>query len=625
MYRLTYRNAIVLVGALLCAAATVHAQEPEPIEALYVTGGGWHDYDTQKQIVTEGLSERVNINWTIEYEAGDDSGRWPERFEQDDWLADYDVVVYHFCVTDVPGAEAVEGVVQEHVAHGVPAMFMHCAIHSMRADTTKWFEFGGVRSHRHESKHPYTVEVLEADHPIMQGFPEDGWETPAGELYVIEEVYENTTPLAEAYGEDTEEDHPVIWTNDYEGVRVFGTTIGHHNVTVESPVYLDLIGRGLLWSVDKIEDDGSPAEGYSAADAYAEMIDGERWYRLFDGESLDGWRVNEENPDSFQVEDGRIVVDGPRGHLFYDGPVAEANFKNFHFRAEVYTHPEANSGLFFHTRYQPSGWPAVGYEAQVNATHGDPRKTGSVYSVDDVMNDAPHEDGEWFDYEIIVDGDEITIRIDGETVTRYTEREEDIQGHRRLSSGTFAIQAHDPNSRVYFRNIFVRPIDGEFVGEAPEAGYEVPSDLVNVISPDDEITPLPSDDSPEGEGVGNAIDGNARTKYLNFQGGERASGFEVTLSRPAVVTALRLTSANDAPPRDPAAYRIEAAGEDGRWVEIAGGSLDLFRGRFAKQAVGFENDRAFRRYRVLFPEIQHPGVANSMQVAEVELMGRPEE
>lgn len=188
------------------------------------------------------------------------------------------------------------------------------------------------------------------------------------------------------------------------------------------------------------------------------MDDGSsEWISIWDGESLDNWRASE-NPESFQIEDGKIVVDGPRAHLFYEGPVADADFDNFEFRADVYTYPQANSGIFFHTEYQDEGWPAKGYEAQVNATHSDPRKTGSLYAVNDVMNNAPHEDEEWFTYHIKVEGDQITFKVDGETVMEFTEPDE-REGDIRLSSGTIALQAHDPNSRVYYRNIEVRPLD----------------------------------------------------------------------------------------------------------------------------------------------------------------------
>ena len=93
---------------------------------------------------------------------------------------------------------------------------------------------------------------------------------------------------------------------------------------------------------------------------------------LFDGKSLDGWKVNKENPKSIVVKDVNIVIDGPRAHLFYDGEVENHNFKNFVLRAEVMTKPSANSGIYFHTKYQDSGWPDAGFEAQVNNTHSVP-------------------------------------------------------------------------------------------------------------------------------------------------------------------------------------------------------------------------------------------------------------
>lgn len=199
------------------------------------------------------------------------------------------------------------------------------------------------------------------------------------------------------------------------------------------------------------------AFGFEFSEKNEEQEQSNDWISIWDGETLDNWRASE-NPDSFEVVDGKIVVDGPRGHLFYEGPVADADFVNFEFRADVYTYPEANSGVFFHTQYQEEGWPEHGYEAQVNASHSDPRKTGSLYAVNDVMNDAPHEDHEWFHYYIKVEGKDITFKVDGETVMEFTEPE-DRDGTIKLSSGTLALQAHDPNSRIYFKNIEVRVLD----------------------------------------------------------------------------------------------------------------------------------------------------------------------
>lgn len=192
-----------------------------------------------------------------------------------------------------------------------------------------------------------------------------------------------------------------------------------------------------------------------ALSAIAAEEKGADWVSIFNGENLDGWRASE-NPDSFKVENGMIVADGPRGHLFYEGSVLDADFDDFEFKCKVYTYPKANSGVFLHTEYQDHGWPKKGYEVQVNASHSDPIKTGSLYGVKNVMNKAPHEDREWFDLYFKVEGKRILVKVDGEVVNEYTEKPEDIKGERRLSSGTIAIQAHDPNSRMYFKDIYVR-------------------------------------------------------------------------------------------------------------------------------------------------------------------------
>lgn len=189
----------------------------------------------------------------------------------------------------------------------------------------------------------------------------------------------------------------------------------------------------------------------------AGAADDDGWISLFNGKNLDGWKASE-NPDSFQVEDGVLVVDGPRGHLFYDGPVEDANFTNFHLKADVQTKPNANSGIYFHTRFQESGWPSAGYEIQVNVSHRDPKKSGGLYGVRDVA-DPPAKDNEWYTQEIIVQGKRIISKIDGEVLVDYTEQPGDVRGDRRLSSGTFAIQAHDPDSKILFKNIRVKPLD----------------------------------------------------------------------------------------------------------------------------------------------------------------------
>ncbi|MFH1919413.1 MAG: DUF1080 domain-containing protein [Planctomycetota bacterium] len=186
-----------------------------------------------------------------------------------------------------------------------------------------------------------------------------------------------------------------------------------------------------------------------------------RWISLFDGKSLDGWKESG-GKGSFYVEDGKIVANGkPMGHLFYVGKMENPSFKDFEFKAEVMTTPGSNSGIYFHSKYQEQGWPKAGFESQVNATQGDRRKTGGLYGLKDVMDVAPHKDNEWFEYHIIVKGESVAIRINGKTTTEWTQPESfrsRPDGSRKIGQGTFAFQAHDPNSKVYFKNVRVKPL-----------------------------------------------------------------------------------------------------------------------------------------------------------------------
>jgi hypothetical protein len=182
------------------------------------------------------------------------------------------------------------------------------------------------------------------------------------------------------------------------------------------------------------------------------------WVSLFDGKTLDGWKVGA-NAASFTVADGAIVINGPRAHLYYAGPVGNHDFRNFEFKADVMTTPGSNSGIYFHTAYQEDGWPSKGYEVQVNNSHTDPKRTAGLYAIQDVF-DAPAQDGEWFTMQIVVQGKRVTTLVNGKTLVDYTEpegvqRPTDMAA-RVLSSGTFALQGHDPKSKVFMKNIMVK-------------------------------------------------------------------------------------------------------------------------------------------------------------------------
>lgn len=251
---------VVLGAGCDSLASTSEASSPaagsgdQPLQILLVTGGGWHDYDAQKEILEEGLSARMEAEFTIDHEAGADGSVLISRHEDTAWAEEFDAVVYNMCFSEIQDEAWVDRLVGAHVAHQVPAVVLHCALHSYNFQGVSpiWSMFAGVYTRRHQSQMPFTVEGLDEGHPVVAGIPIP-WETPAGELYEILDVYPTATPLAHAFGEDSGEYHVNVWVNNFAGVRVFGTTIGHHNETMEHETYLDLVASGLLWAVGRME------------------------------------------------------------------------------------------------------------------------------------------------------------------------------------------------------------------------------------------------------------------------------------------------------------------------------------------------------------------------------------
>ncbi|MCL4786657.1 MAG: DUF1080 domain-containing protein [Verrucomicrobia bacterium] len=214
------------------------------------------------------------------------------------------------------------------------------------------------------------------------------------------------------------------------------------------------------------------------------------WISLFDGETLDGWRASE-NPGGFKVVDGAIAFEGARSHLFYAGPVQNADFKNFELQVEVLTRPAANSGIYFHTAYQEKGFPGRGFEVQVCNTHRgaggyvEMKKTGSLYGIRNLYK-ALVKDEEWFTMHIAVRNQHVQVRLNGQLVVDYVEPDNPPSGpnrpRRRLGRGTFALQGHDPESKVFFRNLRVKPLPDElpFHSVAPASFDAVDAQLVRL-------------------------------------------------------------------------------------------------------------------------------------------------
>ena len=243
--------------------------------------------------------------------------------------------------------------------------------------------------------------------------------------------------------------------------------------------HLTLALASLLLAACKPADSTSKS---AAANAPEASKSGDGWISMFNGTDLSGWKSNEEVPGSFTVSDGTLKVSGGRAHIFYTGVDGAAKFKNFEFKAKVKTTAGSNGGIYFHTQFQEKGWPDLGFECQVNSTPTDPKKTGSLYGVINILalqpgqaepqggthikvDAAPSKDDEWFDYVIRVEGKHITLKVNGKTTVEFTEPEgwdpakelKNMPG-RKLSEGTIAIQGHDPKSTCFYKDLLIRPL-----------------------------------------------------------------------------------------------------------------------------------------------------------------------
>jgi hypothetical protein len=180
---------------------------------------------------------------------------------------------------------------------------------------------------------------------------------------------------------------------------------------------------------------------------------------LFNGRDFTGWKLA--NPGSFKIEDGAIVANGTPGHAFYDGPVGNHAFRNFELKVDVMTRANSNGGIFIMTEFQDSGWPAKGFEVQVNNTYArDPIKTGSLYQVSNIT-EAPAKDDEWFTEHITVQGNMVMTAVNDKMLVHWMQPADwkgmgDNGADKRIRTGTIALQAHDPNSTVHYRNIRIK-------------------------------------------------------------------------------------------------------------------------------------------------------------------------
>ncbi|MBF0196569.1 MAG: ThuA domain-containing protein [Planctomycetes bacterium] len=251
-------SSVLMACFLLCAANNSKKSAKPPIRALLITGGCCHDYPNQQEIIPAGIDERVSVpvEWTIVHQRTKKGDVKIPLYENPDWAKDYDVVVHNECFAKIGDEKYIESILKPH-RDGVPALLVHCTMHCYRTGSTKeeWFKFCGVHSPRHGKKHPFEVKIKAPEHEIMKG--QSNWTTKNGELYYIQKTFPTMTPLAESVSKTDGNTYANIWVNAYgpNKTRIFATTIGHHNETMQQPEYLNMITRGFLWAAGKKVDE----------------------------------------------------------------------------------------------------------------------------------------------------------------------------------------------------------------------------------------------------------------------------------------------------------------------------------------------------------------------------------
>ena len=262
------------------------ADAPAPLKVLLITGGCCHDYKAQKDILKKGIEARANV--VIDQIHTDDKSTKPPLaiFGNADYAKGYDLVLHDECAADITDPATIDAVLKPH-RDGIPGVNLHCAMHCYRfgdfkkpvqagADNSHWYEYIGIQSTGHGPQEPIAISYVNKESPITKGF--EDWTTIKEELYNNIQILPTAQPLARgkqivksnkkgADGVETVEEKTVetvvAWTNTYGGkTRVFNTTIGHNNATVEDARYLDLVTHGLLWACDKLDADGKPKAGY---------------------------------------------------------------------------------------------------------------------------------------------------------------------------------------------------------------------------------------------------------------------------------------------------------------------------------------------------------------------------
>lgn len=272
--RLNTATVAILAAAFLSTLPLQAQNDVKPIRALLITGGCCHSYATQKNILKKGIEARANV--IVDQIHSDDTSTNPPFafYRNPNYARGYDVVIHDECAAKMDDVSVLKDILAPH-RNGIPGVNLHCAMHSFRVgdhrnptkagtDASLWFDYLGIQSSGHGPKEPIAISFTNTKHPVTKVLKD--WATGNEELYNNVQILPRAKALATGFQHQKERKRQgklipaqdaeavVVWTNDYYDSRVFSTTIGHYDETVADDRYLDLVTRGLLWSVKKLND-----------------------------------------------------------------------------------------------------------------------------------------------------------------------------------------------------------------------------------------------------------------------------------------------------------------------------------------------------------------------------------
>ena len=344
---------------------------------------------------------------------------------------------------------------REHLIQWVREGHAFIGVHSATdtyGDWQPYWEMIGGTFDGHPWHEDVKIDVEDPSHPAALPIPHE-W-VIKDEIYQFKNYSRNRFHIilsmnpasVKGKGKRVDNDYPIAWCRAFGKGKVFYTSLGHREDVWTNPVYQAHLLGGIGWAID--------APGYEGDATPGLPKPSNQFVSLFDGKTLSGWTENEgesvkDSAEWFVTDGGIVTAKGRKGHLF-----SPRSYENFHYKADIKINDRGNSGMYFRTTKGRS-WP-TGFEAQINSSHGDPVRTGSLYSINKVFTQLVSPDT-WFTQEVIAFGGHIVIKVNGKITSKVKvpTSEQPYMNYRR---GHFAFQFHDPTCRVQLRNVMVREL-----------------------------------------------------------------------------------------------------------------------------------------------------------------------